>query len=79
MMLMKITAPTGDSPEALVAAQEGLLQARSKYKLRNDAAELVMMANPVLKAVHGGTNASPIERYGSCLVLPLLFPPRLLY
>lgn len=79
MMLMKMTAPTGDSPEALVAAQEALLQARSKYKLRNDAVELIMMANPVLKAVHGGTNASPIERYGSCLVLPLFFFSCLLY
>ncbi|KAJ4145079.1 hypothetical protein LMH87_003939 [Akanthomyces muscarius] len=56
------SAPTDDTPEALAAAQEALLQARSKYKLRNDAVELIMMANPVLKAVHGGTNASPIER-----------------
>ncbi|OAA77978.1 Centromere protein Cenp-H [Akanthomyces lecanii RCEF 1005] len=56
------SAPTDDSPEALAAAQEALLQARSKYKLRNDAVELIVMANPVLKAVHGGTNASPIER-----------------
>ncbi|TQV99746.1 hypothetical protein V2A60_005186 [Cordyceps javanica] len=55
-------APADDSPEALAAAQEALLQARSRYKLRNDAVELVMMANPVLKAVHGSTNASPIDR-----------------
>lgn len=52
-----------DSPEALAEAQDALLDARSKYRLRNDAVELIMMANPVLKAVHGGTNASPIERY----------------
>ncbi|ATY61093.1 Centromere Cenp-H [Cordyceps militaris] len=56
------SAPADDSPDALVAAQEALLQARSRYKLRNDAVELVVIANPVLKAVHGGTNASPIDR-----------------
>ncbi|KAM3464728.1 hypothetical protein MY5147_000637 [Beauveria neobassiana] len=56
------TAPTDDSPEALAAAQEALLQARSRYKLRNDAVELIMMASPVLNAVHGGTNASLIDR-----------------
>ncbi|KAJ6787980.1 hypothetical protein PWT90_08693 [Aphanocladium album] len=56
------STPADDSPEAQAAAQNALLQARSKYKLRNDAVELVMMANPVLKAVHGGTSASPIER-----------------
>ncbi|EGX94002.1 hypothetical protein CCM_02273 [Cordyceps militaris CM01] len=57
------SAPADDSPDALAAAQEALLQARSRYKLRNDAVELVVIANPVLKAVHGGTNASPIDRY----------------
>ncbi|KAM0665362.1 hypothetical protein ACQRIT_006224 [Beauveria bassiana] len=56
------STPTDDSPEALAAAQEALLQARSRYKLRNDAVELIMMASPVLNAVHGGTNASLIDR-----------------
>ncbi|OAA48104.1 Centromere protein Cenp-H [Beauveria brongniartii RCEF 3172] len=56
------SAPTDESPEALAAAQEALLQARSRYKLRNDAVELIMMASPVLNAVHGGTNASLIDR-----------------
>ncbi|KAM3563065.1 hypothetical protein MY1884_001435 [Beauveria asiatica] len=56
------TAPTDESPEALAAAQEALLQARSRYKLRNDAVELIMMASPVLNAVHDGTNASLIDR-----------------
>ncbi len=72
-----MTAPTDDSPEALAAAQEALLQARSKYKIRNDAVELIMVANPVLKAVHGGTNASPIERYVSYSSFPPLVPPHL--
>ena len=52
-----------NDPGALQAAQNALLDARARYKLRNDAVELVMTANPILKAVHGGTNASPIERY----------------
>ncbi|OAA67573.1 Centromere protein Cenp-H [Cordyceps fumosorosea ARSEF 2679] len=57
-----VSTSTDDSPDALAAAQEALLQARSRYKLRNDAVELVMMVHPVLKAVHGSTNASPIDR-----------------
>ncbi|KAK3180340.1 hypothetical protein K4F52_008311 [Lecanicillium sp. MT-2017a] len=51
-----------DSPEGLASAQDALLDARARYKLRNDAVELVMTADPILKAVHGGTNASPIDR-----------------
>lgn len=63
-MLMGCTDPSHEnSPEALAAAQEALLHAKSKYKLRSDAVELIMIANPILKAVHSGTNASPIERY----------------
>ena len=44
------------------AAREGLLDSRARYVLRNDATESVMVANPIMQAVHGGTNASPIER-----------------
>ena len=44
-------------------AQSDLLEARAKYVLRNNVVEAVMMANPILKAVHNGTNTSPIERY----------------
>ncbi|KAH0499214.1 hypothetical protein TgHK011_006420 [Trichoderma gracile] len=48
--------------EDITAAQNALLTARARYRLRNDAIEAVMMANPILKAVHSGTQASPIER-----------------
>ncbi|KAL6824096.1 centromere protein H (CENP-H) domain-containing protein [Trichoderma camerunense] len=48
--------------EDLTAAQNALLTARARYRLRNDAIEAVMVANPILKAVHSGTQASPIER-----------------
>ncbi|KAK9780938.1 putative Centromere protein H (CENP-H)-domain-containing protein [Seiridium cardinale] len=43
-------------------AQNDLLQARARYVLRNEVTESVVMANPVLQAIHGGINASPIER-----------------
>ncbi|KAK4079800.1 hypothetical protein Trihar35433_905 [Trichoderma harzianum] len=49
--------------EDLTAAQNALLTARARYRLRNDAIEAVMVANPILKAVHSGTQASPIERH----------------
>lgn len=39
-----------------------LLESRAQYALQGEVAESVMMVNPVLQAVHGGTNASPIER-----------------
>lgn len=44
-------------------AQNGLLEARANYRLRNDVVNAVMMANPILKAVHSSIEASPIERY----------------
>lgn len=31
--------------------------------LRNDVVSSVMMVNPIIRSVHGGTEASPIERY----------------
>ncbi|ORY66116.1 centromere protein H (CENP-H)-domain-containing protein [Pseudomassariella vexata] len=49
-------------------AQNALLKSRAKYVLRNNIADCVMMANPILQAVHNGINASPIEKD----LLPLL-------
>jgi Tfp pilus assembly major pilin PilA len=43
-------------------AQQDLLQAQAKYKLRNDVVEAVMTATPILRAVHNVTDASPVER-----------------
>ena len=68
--LTRRSATVDDTPEGLAAAQDALLDARARYKLRNDAVELVMSADPVLKAVHGGTNASPIERFVSQINTP---------
>ncbi|PNP42574.1 hypothetical protein TGAMA5MH_05315 [Trichoderma gamsii] len=52
-----------DDESNIAEAQDALLTARARYRLRNDAIESVMMANPILKAVHNGTQASPIERH----------------
>ncbi|KAM0254432.1 hypothetical protein ACHAQJ_006772 [Trichoderma viride] len=52
-----------DDESNITVAQNALLTARARYRLRNDAIEAVMMANPILKAVHNGTQASPIERH----------------
>lgn len=61
------------SHETIREAQERLLEARASWMLRNDVVESVMMVNPIIKAVHRGTDASPIERYvksqlNSCLI-----------
>ncbi|KAL7790956.1 centromere protein H (CENP-H) domain-containing protein [Trichoderma ceciliae] len=53
----------GRDDENIATAQNALLAARARFRLRNDAIEAVMMANPILKAVHNGTQASPIERH----------------
>ncbi|KAL1897868.1 hypothetical protein Sste5346_003720 [Sporothrix stenoceras] len=42
--------------------QRQLLEARASYVLRNEVVDSVLTVNPVLKAVHGATQASPIER-----------------
>ncbi|KAH8204225.1 hypothetical protein TruAng_001645 [Truncatella angustata] len=55
-------------PQSIESAQNDLLESRAKYVLRNEVVESIVMANPVLQAIHGGENASPIERD----LLPLL-------
>ncbi|KAK4087162.1 Centromere protein Cenp-H [Purpureocillium lilacinum] len=45
-----------DVPEQ---TRQDLLDARAMFKLRQDAVDTVMIANPVLKAVHNGTDATP--------------------
>ncbi|KEY70057.1 hypothetical protein S7711_07844 [Stachybotrys chartarum IBT 7711] len=57
-----VDAPNAVTEERVKTAQNDLLEARAKYALRNNAVEAVLMANPILKAVHVGTEASPVER-----------------
>ncbi|KAI0125491.1 centromere protein H (CENP-H)-domain-containing protein [Xylariales sp. AK1849] len=54
--------PTDSQSEDILEAQNALLESRARYVLRTDVVESVMIANPILQAVHSGTNASPIER-----------------
>ncbi|CAK7198382.1 hypothetical protein SEUCBS139899_001043 [Sporothrix eucalyptigena] len=53
---------TPSSQEDIEALQNQLLEARAAYVLRNEVVDSVLTVNPVLKAVHGATQASPIER-----------------
>ncbi|KAK3695212.1 centromere protein H (CENP-H)-domain-containing protein [Podospora appendiculata] len=44
------------------ATQMNLLEAKAALALRNDILESVMTVQPILEAVHHGTQASPVER-----------------
>lgn len=58
-----IHVATSHKDEAVSAeTQQALLEARANFRLRNDVVESVMTANPILKAVHNGTNAAPAEK-----------------
>merc|ERR1712000_151084 len=48
--------------EAADTARQSLLHTRSLYQLRNQAITHVLSTDPVLKAIHNGTEASPVER-----------------
>lgn len=48
--------------EILGESQKDLLDAQARYNLKNKVVESVLIANPILKAVHAGSNATPIER-----------------
>lgn len=49
------------------AAKSKLLEAKALYSLRNKIVEDVLVANPVLQAVHAGNKATLIERFVSRL------------
>jgi hypothetical protein len=51
-----------DNPEEVEEARSQLLEAVSLYTLRNGVVNNVLIANPLLKGVHGSTAASPIEQ-----------------
>ncbi|KAG5978127.1 hypothetical protein E4U55_006369, partial [Claviceps digitariae] len=54
--------PSRDASKVSEQTQRDVLDARANFRLRNDVVESVMTANPILKAVHNGTNATPAER-----------------
>jgi hypothetical protein len=50
------------SEEDIKNAQQELLKAKAAYQVRNNIVEGVLVANPILKAVHAGNNASVVEQ-----------------
>ncbi|KAI0172241.1 centromere protein H (CENP-H)-domain-containing protein [Hypoxylon sp. FL1284] len=57
----RTSTATSAEESNIEAAQKALLDSRSRYALRNQVVESVMVANPILQAVHNGAKASPIE------------------
>ncbi|KAF7868645.1 hypothetical protein EAF04_005176 [Stromatinia cepivora] len=58
---------SGDQPEEvgdedIRKAEKDLLESKANYSLRSKIIENVVIANPILKAVHAGSNASVIEQ-----------------
>lgn len=60
-----IEKPDVDSEADVSRSQEEALQARSLYSLNKDIVDNVLMAAPILKSIHNGTDSSPIEKYGT--------------
>ncbi|WYZ42777.1 hypothetical protein EsH8_VI_000476 [Colletotrichum jinshuiense] len=52
---------TPNTEENVKKAQADAATARAGWLLRNDITDSVMTANPILKTVHGSTQATPIE------------------
>ncbi|KAH6898530.1 centromere protein H (CENP-H)-domain-containing protein [Thelonectria olida] len=58
-------ATSNPTEEETQRAQAELLESRAKYVLRNDVIEAVIIANPILKAVHHGTDSSSVDSVAS--------------
>ena len=56
-----------DLQDSLQTAEREVTEARASYVLRNKVIQDVVITDPVLKAVHGGSHATPIERYCICI------------
>ena len=50
------------SKEDIKSAQQELLKAKAAYQVRANVIENVLVANPILNAVHSGTKATIIEQ-----------------
>jgi hypothetical protein len=62
VFLLFTDEPVDATEEDIKAAEQDLLKAKALYQVRTNIVENVLMANPILKAVHAGTNASIIEQ-----------------
>lgn len=54
--------PPPSSPEEIQTSRANLLEAMALYNLRNAVTTNVLSANPILKALHRSTTASPPEQ-----------------
>lgn len=54
--------PTEASDEDIAAAEQELLKAKSLYLVRGNVIENSMIANPLLRAVHGSNAATVVEQ-----------------
>jgi len=54
--------PADVSEEDIRTAQQELLEAKAAYTVRSNIIDSILIANPILKAVHAGSNASIIEQ-----------------
>lgn len=50
------------SEEDLTAARQEVLKAKAAYQVKHNVIESVLITNPILKAVHGGKNATIAEQ-----------------
>jgi hypothetical protein len=57
-----IDEPVRATEEDIKAAEQDLLKAKALYQVRTNIVENVLVANPILKAVHAGSNASVVEQ-----------------
>jgi hypothetical protein len=57
-----IDEPVEATEEDIKLAEQDLLKAKALYQVRTNIVENVLVANPILKAVHAGSNASIIEQ-----------------
>ncbi|RFU36007.1 hypothetical protein B7463_g408, partial [Scytalidium lignicola] len=62
MFLQSPDIPEEISEKDIQSAQQDLLDAKAAYTLRSNIIESTLVAAPILKAVHAGTNASVIEQ-----------------
>jgi hypothetical protein len=50
------------SDEDLTSARQEVLKAKATYQVKHNVIESVLIANPILKAIHGGKNATAAEQ-----------------
>jgi hypothetical protein len=61
-VLTRLDEPAEVSEDDIKDAQQNLLKAKAAYQVRSNIIESVLVANPIVKAVHAGTKASIVEQ-----------------